>query len=382
MGMYGRRQIFAGAEGESVFFWGARQTGKSTLLKELFPDALWFDLLLTSDYERLVKNPGVLREIVLANLPVTTVVIDEIQRIPELLNEVHWLIANHGLRFIMSGSSPRKILRGGVNLLGGRALRYELYPLVSAEIPGFDLARALNNGLLPRHYTIANAKRRTAAYIGSYLRDEIAAEARLRNVATFGRFLEAAALTNGEIVNYTNIASDMGVSAPTVKEYFQILEDTLLGRYLPSFQKKPKRRVVHAPKFYFFDVGIANSLLKRGNIEFGTEIFGKVFEHFIYQEIYAHSRYSDLNYPIKYWRTTSQIEIDFILGDHEVAVEVKSAQTINGRHLKGLKAFAEEYSVKKLIVVSHEPQPRLVDNILLLPWQFFLQRLWNGDIIV
>jgi len=379
--IYRRRQVFAGAEGESVFFWGARQTGKSTLLKELFPDALWFDLLLTGDYERLVKNPGVLRETVLASLPVAAVVIDEVQRIPELLNEIHWLIANHGVRFIMSGSSPRKILRGGVNLLGGRALRYELYPLVSAEIPDFDLMRALNNGLLPRHYNTINAKRRIAAYIGSYLRDEIAAEARLRHVATFGRFLEAAALSNGEVVNYTNIASDMGVSAPTIKEYFQILEDTLLGRYLPSFQKKPKRRVVRAPKFYLFDVGIANFLLKRGPIELGTEIFGRVFEHLIYQEIYAHSRYSDLNYPITYWRTASQIEVDFILGDHEVAIEVKSAQTINGRHLKGLKAFAEEYTVKKLIVVSHEPQPRLVDNILILPWQMFLRRLWNGEIL-
>jgi len=381
MDLYRRRQIFEGAEEQSVFFWGARQTGKTTLLQELFPGALWFDLLLANNYQRLLENPGLLRETVLASLPISAVVIDEIQRIPDLLNEIHWLIANHGVRCIMSGSSPRKILRGSANLLGGRALRYELYPLVSAEIPDFDLLRALNNGLLPRHYTTANAKKRIAAYVGSYLRDEIAAEARLRNVNIFSRFLEAAALTNGEIVNYTNIASDMGVSAPTVKEYFQILEDTLIGRYLPSFQKTPKRRVVQAPKFYLFDIGITNFLLKRSNIEFATEIFGRVFEHFIYQEIYAHSRYSDLNYPIAYWRTTSQIEVDFILADHEVAVEVKSAQAINGRHLKGLKAFAEEYTVKKLIVVSQEPQPRLVDNILILPWQVFLQRLWSNEII-
>ncbi|GHT07321.1 ATPase [Bacteroidia bacterium] len=379
--MYNRQQIFEGSENESLFLWGARQTGKSTLLKACFPGALWFDLLLTGDYERLVKNPGHIREVVSAMPSASVVVVDEIQRIPELLNEIHWLIVNKGVRFIMSGSSPRKILRSGANLLGGRALRYELYPLTSSEIPDFDLLRALNNGLLPRHYDTVNAKKLLSAYIGSYLRDEIVAEARLRNVATFSRFLETAALTNGEIVNYTNIAADTGVSVPTVKEYFQILEDTLLGRYLPSFQKKPKRRVIMAPKFYLFDIGIVNSLLNRGKIESGTEIFGKVFEHFIYQEIHAHSRYSDLNYPMAYWRTTSQIEIDFVLGDHEVAIEVKATNDAGNRHIKGLKAFAEEYTVKKLILVSNDPRPRLVDNVLILPWKIFLQQLWNGDIL-
>ena len=379
--MYERRQIFEGSGNESLFLWGARQTGKSTLLKECFPDALLFDLLLTNNYERFVKNPGLLHDIILATPSVSLVIIDEIQRIPELLNEIHWLIVNKGIRFIMSGSSPRKILRSGSNLLGGRALRYELYPLTSSEIPGFDLLRALNNGLLPKHYDATHAEKLLSAYIGSYLRDEIAAEAQLRNVTTFSRFLEIAALTNGEIVNYTNIAAETGVSAPTVKEYFQILEDTLLGRYLPSFQKKPKRRVIQAPKFYLFDVGIVNSLLNRGKIEFGTEVFGKAFEHFIYQEIYAHSRYSDLNYPIAYWRTASQLEIDFVLGDHEAAIEVKSTNFANHRHSRGLNAFAEEYTVKKLLLVSNDPYPRMIDNVLVLPWQIFLQRLWNGEII-
>jgi predicted AAA+ superfamily ATPase len=380
--MYKRRQLFEGAGSESLFLWGARQTGKSTLLKECFPDALWFDLLLTEEYQRIVQQPSLLRERILAKPETSLVIIDEIQRIPELLNEIHWLIANKNIRFIMSGSSARKIRRSGANLLGGRALRYELYPLVSAEIPDFDLLRALNNGMLPRHYDAINAKKMLSAYLGNYLRDEIAAEARLRNVSVFSRFLDAAAFTNGEMVNYSNIASDTGVSVPTVKEYFQILEDTLLGRYLPSFQKKAKRRVITAPKFYLFDVGVANALLNRGKIEFGTEIFGKAFEHFIYQEIYAHSRYSDLNYPLAYWRTASQIEIDFVLGDHEVAIEVKSISTVQPRHLKGLKAFAEEYSVKKLIVICNEPRARLVDNILILPWKEFLTQLWNNEIIV
>jgi len=219
--MYNRKQIFIGSEQESIFFWGARQTGKSTLLKMLFPNALWFDLLLSNEYERLSKKPELLRETILANLNVSPVIIDEIQRMPELLNEVHWLISNHNVRFILSGSSPRKILRNGANLLGGRALRYELYPLISVEIPDFDLIRALNHGLLPRHYDSANPHKLLSSYIGSYLKDEIVAEARIRNVQTFSRFLEIAALTNGEMVNYSNIATDCGISVPTIKEYFK-----------------------------------------------------------------------------------------------------------------------------------------------------------------
>ena len=379
--MYKRKQVFIDSNNESVFLWGARQTGKSTLLKTLFPDALCFDLLLSNEYKRLNEKPDILRETVLANMNISPVIIDEVQRIPELLNEVHWLISNYGIRFILSGSSPRRILRSGANLLGGRALRYELYPLVSAEVPEFDLLRALNQGLLPRHYDASNPNKMISAYLGNYLQDEIVTEARIRNVGTFARFLEIAALTNGEMVNYSNIASDSGVSATTVKEYFQILEDTLIGRYLPSFQKRPKRRVITAPKFYLFDVGITNHLLQRGKIVQGSELFGKAFEHFIYQEIFAHSRYSGKEYPIYYWRTASQLEIDFVLGDHEVAIEVKATEQANHRHLKGLKAFAEEYTVKKLILISNDPKPRLADNIFILPWKIFLERLWNDEII-
>jgi predicted AAA+ superfamily ATPase len=379
--MYLRKQTFFGAENESLFLWGARQTGKSTLLKDLYPDSLLFDLLLSDLYERLQKNPSQLREIIIATQPQTPVVIDEIQRIPALLNEVHWLIENLHARFILSGSSPRRLLRSGANLLGGRALRYELFPLVSHEIPDFDLLRALNNGLLPRHYLSNNAKTLVSSYIGNYLRDEIMAEARIRNISTFSRFLEMAAFSNGEMVNYSNIASDCGVSSPTIKEYFQILEDTLTGRFLPSFQKKPKRRVVLAPKFYYFDVGIANYLLKRGNIEYGSEAFGSAFEHFIYQELYAHSHYSGLHYPIFYWRTASQIEVDFVLGDHEVAIEVKSTDNANPRHAKGLVSFAEEYTLKQLILVTNDPFPREMGNVLVLPWRLFLERLWAGEII-
>ena len=379
--MYLRQQIFRGLEKESAFLWGARQTGKSTLLKALYPETLYFDLLLSSDYERFLRNPGLIREIMEAQNPGTLAIVDEIQRIPELLNEIHWLMVNRNSRFLLSGSSPRKILQAGGNFLGGRAIRYELFPLIYREIPDFDLLKALNGGLLPRHYLAKNPLKLLSGYIGSYLRDEIMAEAKIRNISSFSRFLEMAALTNGEMVNYTNIASDCGVSAPTVKEYFQILEDTLIGRFLPSFQKKPKRRVILSPKFFLFDIGIANYLVKRGKIEFGSESFGKAFEHFIYQEIIAHCHYSDLNYPLSFWRTASQIEVDFILGDHEVAVEIKSTELAKPRHLAGLKSFGEEYAVKKQILVTNDQNPRQIDNITILPWRVFLEQLWGGELI-
>ena len=379
--MYIRRQIFEGSGVESLFLWGARQTGKSTLLKELFPDSLCFDLLLSDVFERLKRNPSQLREIVLAENSLLPVIIDEIQRIPELLNEVHWLIENKGKRFILSGSSPRKILRSEANLLGGRALRYELYPLISQEIPDFNLMKAINGGLLPRHYLSANPQKLISAYIGSYLKDEIMAEAKIRKMASFSHFLEAAAFSNGEMVNFTNIATDCGVSSPTIREYFQILEDTLTGRFLPAFQKRPKRRVMHSPKFYFFDLGIANYLSKQNHIEMGSEAFGKAFEHFIYQEIYAHCNYSNLQYPISYWRTASQNEVDFVLGDHEIAIEIKATENANSRHTKGLLNFAKDYTVKKLILVTNDPQPRQMEQVQILPWKIFLGKLWAGEII-
>lgn len=376
-----RKQILEGSGNESLFLWGARQTGKSTLLKHLFPDAIWFDLLMSDVYRRYQSDPNQFREVILASPLKSVVIVDEIQKIPELLDEIHWLMVNHQIRFILSGSSPRKIVRSGANLLGGRALRYELYPLIQAEIPEFNLLKALNNGLLPKHYLSDNPKKLVEAYIGNYLKDEIIAEAKIRNINAFTQFLASAAFSNGEMVNYTNIAADCGVSSVTVKEYFQILEDTLIGRFVPTFQKKPKRRVVQASKFYYFDVGIANSLLKRGKIEVGSEAFGNSFEHFIYQELYAHSKYSDLNYLISYWRTSSQIEVDFILGEHEVAVEVKGTNNVQPRHLKGLKCFSEEYIVKKQIIVSNDPLERKMGDISVMPWKVFLERLWAGEII-
>lgn len=379
--MYTRQQNFAHAERNSFFFWGPRQTGKSTLLKNRFKNSLVFDLLMFDVFQRFLRNPSLLREIILIEKPLEPVIIDEIQKIPALLDEIHWLIENTETQFILSGSSPRKILKQGVNLLGGRALRYELFPLSSTEIPDFNLIKALNSGLIPRHYDAKNSEILLAAYIGSYLEDEIIAETKIRNAQVFSKFLEKAAFSNGEILNYTNIASDCGVSSPVIKEYFNILNETMLGSFVEVYKKKPKRRVISSPKFYFFDVGIVNFLLKRKNIEPGTESFGLAFEHFIYHEISCHSNYSGLNYPIRFWRTSSQLEVDFILGENEVAVEVKSTDNVQLRHLKGLKAFAEEYEVKHKIVVSNDSYPRLVGDIRILPWKQFIKMLWDGELI-
>lgn len=379
--MYTRQQNFAYAERNSFFFWGPRQTGKSTLLKNRFKNSLVFDLLMFDVFQRFLRNPSLLREIILIEKPLEPVIIDEIQKIPALLDEIHWLIENTETQFILSGSSPRKILKQGVNLLGGRALRYELFPLSSTEIPDFNLIKALNSGLIPRHYDAKNSEILLAAYIGSYLEDEIIAETKIRNAQVFSKFLEKAAFSNGEILNYTNIASDCGVSGPVIKEYFNILNETMLGSFVEVYKKKPKRRVISSPKFYLFDVGLVNFLLKRKNIEPGTESFGLAFEHFIYHEISCHSNYSGLNYPIRFWRTSSQLEVDFILGENEVAVEVKSTDNVQLRHLKGLKAFAEEYEVKHKIVVSNDSYPRLVGDIRILPWKQFIKMLWDGELI-
>jgi uncharacterized protein len=379
--MYQRKRHFEIVEDISFFLWGARQTGKSTLLKNLFPDSLIFDLLLSNLYKRFLDHPEQFREVCIEQHNEKPIIVDEIQRLPILLNEVHWMIENKGFQFILSGSSPRKILRNGSNLLGGRALRFELFPLSYSEVDNFDLIRALNHGLIPRHYDAKNPQLLIDSYISNYLEDEIIAETKIRNVETFSKFLSKAAFANSEIVNYTNIATDCGIASVTVKEYYQILQDTLIGNYVPVFQKNPKRRIIAAPKFYFFDVGIANFLLRRNNILSGSIEFGHALEHFIFMELKCYSHYTNKKFPIYYWRTTSQIEVDFILGDHEVAIEVKAADNITSKHIKGLKAFGEEYQVNKRIIVSTDPLLRNIDNIIALPWNIFLDKLWAGEII-
>lgn len=384
--MYDRLQTLALNSSESVFLWGARQTGKSTLLKQLFPNAIRYDLLLSDQFQELLRNPAIIREHCQSsgmdgNSQKEPIIVDEIQKLPLLLDEIHWLIENKGLRFILCGSSARKLKRSQANLLGGRAVRCELYPLVSAEIPGFSLEKALNAGLIPRHYDAKNAKRLMQSYIGDYIKEEIVSEALTRNLPAFNRFLEIAALSNGEIINHTNIARECGVRSPTVTDYFQILEDTLIGRYLPAYRKKQKRRLITSPKFYFFDLAPVIHLSRRAEVVPGSELFGKAFEHFIWMELTAHRSYSELFYPLSFWRTSSGFEIDFLLGEHEVAIEVKSTTSANRNHLKGLRRFNEEYKTRRSILVSLDVKPRKTDDgIEILPWPVFLNMLWGGDI--
>jgi len=385
--MYQRIQRLSLSSQETCFLWGPRQTGKSTLLKTLFPKAIRYDLLLSTEYQRLLQEPKLIREQCLAagldgNTQGAPIIIDEIQKIPMLLDEVHWLIENKGLRFILCGSSARKLKRGHANLLGGRAVRYEMYPLVFPEIPDFSLEKALNAGLIPRHYDHQNPRRLIQSYVGDYLREEIAAEALTRNVPAFTRFIEIAALTNGKIINYTNIASECGVSSPTVKEYFQILEDTLVGRMLPAYRKRKKRRLVLSPKFYFFDLAPVIHFALREKVLPGSELFGRAFEHYLYMEISAHSRYSENFHPVSYWQTASGMEVDFILGDHEIAIEAKGTEQAGPKHLKGLRQFKEEYSVRRSILVSLDSTPRKTeDGIEILPWRRFLEMLWAEEIL-
>lgn len=365
---------------ESCFLWGARQTGKSTLLSLRFPEARYIDLLKSDEFERYNRRPALLREELSLLTAGELVIIDEIQKLPALLDEVHWLMTNHDLRFILSGSSARKLKRSGANLLGGRAVRKSLYPLVSTEIPDFDLVKACNYGTLPRHYLAANPTKRIQAYVGDYLQEEIKAEALTRNLAVFTRFMEVAALSNGEIVNYHNIASKCGVSSPTIKEYFSILEETLIGYLVPAFTEKVKRRVIQSPRFYYFDTGMTNYLLRRSQVRPGSPEFGHALEHFIILELIAYIGYSDDPIRLSYWRTTTGYEIDAVIGSAELAIEIKSTEEVQSHHTKGLRAFCEEFPDARLIMVSMDKYPRRMNGIEIHPVSQFLSMLWKGEL--
>jgi predicted AAA+ superfamily ATPase len=382
MNMFKRILTLEDSRQDSLFLWGARQTGKSTLLKELFPEAPYYDLLLNDVFIKLKLHPEKLRQECEMLPSETVVIIDEVQKLPELLDEVHWLISNKNIHFILCGSSARKLMRCGANLLGGRALRETLFPLVSAEIPDFDLMRALNNGMLPRHYSVADARRRIQSYVGDYLQQEIIQEAIVRNLNSFTRFLQVAAISDTCIVNYNRIAEDCGVSSKTVKEYFAILQETLIGFFVPSYSKVMKRRVIQSPKFYYFDVSLPNYMLDRMPLKPMTVEFGMAFEHFIMQEIHAYLGYSHSSKELSYWHTLdNRYEVDAIIGNAEVAIEIKSGRDVESRDTKGLKAFLEEYPDAMPFIVSMDEKPKLINNIPVYPATTFLQMLWRGDVV-
>jgi uncharacterized protein len=369
---------------DSFFLWGPRQTGKTSLLRTRYPKAFWVDLLTSDEFVRFTRRPAALREEIAAAGSVSLVVIDEVQKVPSLLDEVHWLIENRGLVFALCGSSARKVRRGHANLLGGRALRHELLGLVSAEIGSdFDLLRATRQGGLPRHYLRDNPGPLLRAYVADYLKEEIAAEGLVRNLPTFSDFLTAAALADGELVSFSTIARDCQVSPPTVREYFQILVDTLLGRFLPAYTKRPKRRVIQAPKFYFADVGVVNVLAKRGRLEPGSPLFGKALESWIAHELYAYRAYRERFEDLSYWRLAGGTEVDFVIDDVAHAIEVKATANAHAAHLRGLREIARDHPrVKSRTLVCLEARPRRTeDGIDVLPATEFLRRLW-GDALL
>ena len=370
----------------SFFLWGPRQTGKTSLLREQFPDSIFIDLLKTDLLIRYQTAPWLLREELEGRVKPGTssprVIIDEVQKVPALLDEVHWLIENRKLAFGLCGSSARKVRRGAANLLGGRAFRFELFGLTSVELGvAFDLVKIVNRGYLPRIFDDSDFRDSLRVYTSEYLREEIAAEGLIRNLPSFNNFLEMASLSDTEQLNFATIARDVGVSPPTVRSYFQILEDTLIGSFLPAYRKRPKRRTVESPKFFFFDVGMVNSLAKRGVLEPGGELFGKAFENFIFHELSAYRSYRKPQWDLSYWKLSSGTEVDFIIGDMAVALEAKASKRITSDHLKGLREIETDYPrLKHRVCVSLESQPRkLSDGIEILPVQVFLKRLWDGQ---
>ena len=372
---------------QSAFLWGPRKTGKSTYLKQAFPNSLVYDFLKTDLMLDFNRRPALLREQLLAQSEVVLahpIILDEVQRVPLLLDEVHWLIENKGLRFILCGSSARKLKRGRANLLGGRAWRYEMFPLVTDELNDgdMDILTILNRGLIPDHFASTQYRRSLNAYLQDYLKEEVFAEGLTRDIPAFSRFFEALGYSHGELTNFSNIARECGVSSKTVKEYYQILVDTLLGNMVAPFKTPQSRQVIsRASKFYLFDVGVAGILEKRHLQDAQGAMFGKAFEHFIFCELRAHASYSALHYDVHFWRTKSGLEVDFVLGNGEVAIEIKGTSRVEDKVLRPLRAFIDEYSPQKALVVCNEPAERVVGPIRILPWKVFLQSLWTDEII-
>lgn len=367
-------------EKKSHFLFGPRATGKSSLVKHHLADqALIIDLLHSETYMRLAENPSQLESMLELNQH-PYVVIDEIQRVPELLNEVHRLIENKQIRFLLTGSSARKLKRHGVNLLAGRARQAELYPLTYHELPHFNLEHYLQYGGLPMIALSDEPHEDLDAYVHTYLEEEIKAEALVQKLPAFSRFLQLSALTSGATLNFTSIASDTGVSNVTLREYYQILEDTFLGFLVLPWQHAIKRKTTSTARFYYFDTGVKNKLARINTIPEQTDLFGQAFEHFIAMELRAYISYTRKKLPLRFWRTINGHEVDFIIGD-KAAIEVKAARKISAKHLKGLKYLMEEKKIERYYLISQDPFISKQEGIYVLPWEIFIKRLWDGDII-
>jgi len=363
-------------KGKSAFLWGPRKTGKSYWIKHHLPEAKVIDLLKTDVFADYSSRPALLRERYYDHKGL--IVIDEVQKVPALLDEVHWMIENRGASFLLTGSSARKLKHGHANMLGGRAWRRTMCPLSWSEIQGFDLDRVMKSGLLPPHILSTAPAEDLRAYIADYLKEEIAAEALTQNIPAFNEFLRVAALTSSELINYVNIARETGVKHPIVRNYFSILEDTHLGRRLAPWKKSANRRMIQTEKFYLFDVGVANHLAGR-HPQQGNADFGKSFEHFIFMELCAFQAYRYPDLPLSYWRTSSGQEVDFILGDKELAIEVKSSVRVHEGDMRVLSTLLQDGPVRHACIVSLEKEPRrIAPGITALPWETFLEKLWGN----
>ena len=368
---------------KSFFLFGPRGTGKSSLIKHTLGDeAVVINLLRTEYQMRLISEPNRLHEIIKAEQRNKTqiVVIDEIQKIPALLDEVHRLIEDEGRRFLLTGSSARRLKQHGVNLLGGRARRAELYPLTSQEIPEFNLDRYLRFGGLPPVWLSKEPEEELDSYIANYINEEIKAEGAIRKIPPFVDFLRFAALTSGRVVNFSKLANDAGVSPPTISSYYQILEDTLIGSRLEPWRKSTQRKAINTSKFYLFDTGVTNTLAGTKEVDRNSDLYGNLFEQWIFMELKSYLSYQRVKEPFTFWRTEDKTEVDFLIGN-ELAIECKASRRTNEGDAKGLKSLIEERKVKRFLLVSNDPVNRVKDKIEYLHWEKFLERLWDGKLI-
>ena len=371
----------------SAFLLGPRGTGKSTWIQENYRDStVVYDLLNTTELIRLSRNPSLLYQET-AHLPLGSwVIVDEIQKVPALLNEVHRIIEEKKIRFILSGSSARKLRESGVNLLAGRALTYSLFPLVTQEV-GFklDLDRQIHFGMLPGSFLSANPKKYLQAYTETYLKEEIREEALTRNFGNFARFLEIAARQNGQLTNTTAIARDAGVARQTVQGYFDILIDTLIGYWLAPWKLKRATKQVSHSKFYFFDSGVVRALSGRLPYPATPEESGPLFECFLINEIRAYLHYTELDYPLYFWRSQNGVEVDIFLETSKgyVAIEVKNGDRWEKKFNRGMHRLTEELGRNKVTCfgVFRGEKQLMIDNIMVYPGLDFLRRLWRHEII-
>ncbi len=363
--------------GKSAFLWGPRKVGKTYWITHHLVGAEIIDLLKTDVFAEYISRPALLRERYQNHRGL--VVIDEVQKAPALLDEVHWLIENTTLSFLLTGSSARKLRRGHANLLGGRAWRRTLTPLSYMEVTGFNLERVMFSGLLPPHYLSPDPIEDLRSYLADYLKEEVVAEALTQNIPAFSEFMRVAAITSSELINYVNIARETGVSHKVIRTYFDILEDTYLGFRIPPWKKSKNRRMITTEKFYLFDVGVANYLARR-QPKIGSPEFSKAFEHYILMELKAYQAYRNPDWPITFWRTSTGREVDFLLGDKELAIEIKGSSRVHEGDIGGLQALLEDGPVKKCCIVCLEKQPRRpAKNIEVIPWPQFIERLWAGE---